>query len=214
MIYIIFPEEESTLFLYDICSNIEKSLGKESFSLIKVTADEQSYQAAVEEVKSLPENSFILFIGHGHSDKLYGVLSYSDIALFDTNTMHIFAGKNLFAVACNSSILLRKAYNRFSLKSSIGFGDLPTDTAELEIKKFKKLGVNEKHLEQFKVIMVEVISEALIGFCKKDLNVDYLFSYLKLLLNKKISEIALEGKNRILAELVFQMRNQLAYIKK
>lgn len=215
MINFIYPQDSSTEFLSSIISNFDNSCGQKLWRQFLVEDTPQSYQRAIEWVTDeCSETDPIVFLGHGTSEKLYGVYETNEDALIEVNKMGVFNGKQLLALACNSTILLKNSYSRTGIKSSIGFGELPTDKKEVERTKYKKIGVTEDDLDTFKQVIVDCVSDSLIGMVNQKQNLNFLFNHLKLLLNKEISNQVFKHQNRAVSDLIFIMANEMNYLEK
>lgn len=213
MVYFIYPKDNSTEFLSEIIYKFKQAFGDGSHVVIEVLSEVDSYDATIQRIKELPAASQLVFLGHGHSEKLYGVYEVSEIALVDANNMTVFDDKDLFALACNSAELFKKSYSRSSIRTSIGFGDLPTDTAEIEKKKYIKSGVNEETLERFKKVIVDSVSKAIIEMVSSNKDMGFLYTYLQLLLNKAMVDCIFTSKDRALADLIFLMNEESVFFR-
>jgi len=212
MLFFIYPKDKTTAFLEPIYLDVLKTLGQESITLISF--DENSYEDIFNIVKDLPDNAFIMFLGHGRNDKLYGVFDDSHDPFVESNKMWVFDRKNLFALACKSTHLLTRCFHRTSISQSIGFGNLPTSVEEVEdIKKFQHVKISDEDIDKFKDIIVETVSLSIIKFYKEQLCFSGIYKHLRLLLNKKMNDAVLVDKNRNLAELIFQMLADMSYLR-
>lgn len=215
MINFIYPQDSSTQFLSTIISNFDSSCGHKLCKQFLVEDTPESYQRVIDWViNECSETDFIIFLGHGTSEKLYGVYETNEDALIEVNKMSIFDGKHMLALACNSTSLLKNSYSRTVIKSSVGFGELPTDKKEIAQTKYKKIGVTEDDLDIFKRVIVDSISDSLIEMVNQEQNLYFLFHHLKLLLNKEISNQIFIHGNRVVSDLIFIMANEMNYLEK
>lgn len=217
MIYFIYPEEESIEFLFEIVQVFGDKFGHDQYGIIKIYANEESYEEAINQVKMLPKGTTFVFLGHGHPNQLYGVFNDSNNKLVwvEGNKIDVFNNKRLLAVACDSAVLLGKTFHHTSIIAAIGFGDMPTEEVEIRQNKnkYKGLDITVKDLTQFKQVIVRVISKSLIAMHKNDADFDFLNSYLRLLINKEMAESVLVNKNRVLSDLIFRMCDQIVSLK-
>lgn len=124
--------------------------------------------------------------------------------------MSIFKGRNIFILACDSTELLRQSFQQSGIKKSIGFGALPTDLKEVENnKKLSGQDINQDVINLYKEVIVKSISTALCNYLLKHKDFINLYNYLRLLLNKEINDSVLSSKNRILADLIYKMRDEM-----
>ena len=212
MIYIIISIDPSTTFLTEIVERLTSE--KIEMIKIEVQPSKDPYVKELEIIKNIPDYSTIIFLGHGQSGILWGGES-SEIKkreLVDSREMKIFNNKNLFLLACDSAKLLRGSLLNFKLLKSIGFGGLPTETYEIESsKKLLERGVTHEVLDEFKNAIIETVSDAFIYYLNSKCDDFYkLRDYLSLLINKRINKAVLEDNNRKLADLLFEMRNEMA----
>lgn len=219
MIYIIYPSDDTTKFLLEIPKRIKNERGQESLNLIEVLPNEDSYSKKLLEIEAIPDNSVILFMGHGQEDKLWGAENEAFIKRpFITKVQSkVFSDKFVFLLSCNSNDFLKGTFRFSKIISSIGFGSLPTDMAEVKnSKRLKELGVNENIIEKYKVVLIELVSTVFSEMIEGNQNFSQLSTNFILRLNKKISEVILDDPtskdNRILADLLFQMKSEMVYI--
>jgi len=210
MLYFIHPIDDSTKFLEQIYINAIEVLGKDSVTVFAFKGDHKFRN----EIEELPENSNIFFLGHGRSDKLYGVMSESDEAFVSSDEMSIFNGQNLFTLACQSSELLKSTFKKTEINHSIGFGYLPTTHEEvLKIRNIRKKNISEADIEQFKSVIVSCVSGSVIEMYSKNESFDYLNSYLRLLLHREMNNSVLDRNESGVANLIYQMCYQMSYFR-
>ena len=212
MLYFIYPKDETTKFLEPIYLEVLSVFGEERVTLISF--EKNSYKENFDIVKELPSGSNIFFLGHGRDNRLYGLFDESLTPFIESNKMWVFNDQNLFALACKSTHLLTYCFHRTSISHSIGFGNLPTSTEEVdEIKKIKHLDISDEDIEEFKNIIIEVVSLSIIKFYNEELCFSDIYKHLRLLLNKKMNNAVLVSKNRNIAELIFQMLSDMSYLR-
>jgi hypothetical protein len=208
MMQIIISIDPSTNFLFEIIKNLQNKEIK--FNLIEIYPNEESYIKSLEAISMFEKKSFVLFLGHGTNEKLYGgekLPSFPKKEFVNVNQMGIFENQNLFLLSCDSSGLLKSSFKIAKLSKSIGFGNLPTSKEEIdEDKKLKNQGISENTILEFKNLIVSTISESIIYNHK---NFDKLKDYLTLFIDKEINNAVLIKKDRNLADLLFKMRNEM-----
>jgi len=209
LLQIVISIDESTAFLFGI---IEKLKARSiPCNVIEIHPTQKSYDNGFKILSELDKKSFILFLGHGQSDKLYGgedLQTFPKKPFIKLKEMNIFCEQNLFLLSCNSRDLIKSSFRIARMNRSIGFGALPTSKEEVEQdNKLKERRISLETIEEFKLIMVETISESITMFYDKSFN--KLKDYLILLIDKKINYAILDNNNSNLAELLFKMRNEI-----
>ncbi len=212
MITVIISVDPSTKFLFDIVKSLKSNSIK--FELIEVHPNNASYKNCLDKIKELPENNTILFLGHGQDNQIYGgelLNGYPKQPLVKRNEMGIFKNQNLFLLACDSASLIKSSFRIAKTNKAIGFGPLPTEIEEVENdKKLANEGITLDTIELFKQAINETVILSLLEFFK-DESKDFIFlkDYLNLHLNKRINKAILEEDNRNLADLLFNMKNDM-----
>ncbi|MFC0774278.1 hypothetical protein [Terrimonas alba] len=219
MLHIIYPQDETTQFLVRIPEIIRSRFGPESIQLTKIYPDEKSHSSSIDFIENLPDESIVLFMGHGEDDCLFGAEGphFPRKKLIDRANIKIFGNKYLFCLSCYSSLFLKATFRFSNIIHSVGFGSLPTEMSEVENdKRMISQGVNIAVIKSYKNTLVELTAAA---FCDM---LDYRFpfyeisNYFLLRLNKKISEVILNDKSdkeaRILADLLFKMKSEMVII--
>lgn len=203
MILFIHPEDDSTCFLSNVYNGVKDECGKDSCIVYNIKPNDGSYEECLAAIKECNEDCLIVFMGHGSSEILYGQFDDARDTFIEANRMGIFDDKNLLLLACDSASLLKGCFNRTNIRSSVGFEYLPTDMAELNVKKLRNIGVTDEMLSEFNNILVKTITQCLVNYTKFGASAEKLYSYIRLHLNKVILESVLESKKRELADLVY-----------
>jgi len=212
MITVIISVDPSTNFLFDIVKGLKSNSIK--FELIEVHPNKDSYTNCLNKIKNLPENNTILFLGHGQDNQIYGgelLHSFPKQPLVRKNEMGIFKNQNLFLLACDSSSLIKSSFRIAKTKKAIGFGPLPTEIEEVENdKKLAVSGITLDTIELFKQAINETVILSLLEYFR-DESKGFIFlkDYLNLHLNKRINKAILEEDNKNLADLLFNMKNDM-----
>ncbi|WP_272148615.1 hypothetical protein [Tenacibaculum aiptasiae] len=212
MIVIIISVDPSTRFLFDIVESLKSN--SIEFELIEVHPKEESYKACLDIIVELPKNTTILFLGHGQDDQIYGGELLDDFPkqpLIKRNEMGIFKNQNLFLLACDSASLIKSSFRIAKTNKAIGFGPLPTEIEEVENdKKLVNEGITLDTIELFKQAINETVILSLLEYFKDEAkDFIYLKDYLNLHLNKRINKAILDEDNRNLADLLFNMKNDM-----
>ncbi|MDM8162153.1 hypothetical protein QUH73_20205 [Labilibaculum sp. K2S] len=212
MITVIISVDPSTSFLYPIVENMKSN--SIEFELIEVHPSEESYRSCIDSISKLPENNTIIFLGHGQDNQIYGGELLDDFPkqpLVKRNEMGIFKNQNLFLLACDSASLIKSSFRIAKTNKAIGFGPLPTEIEEVKNdKKLANEGITSATIELFKQEINETVILSLLEYFK-DKSKDFIFlkDYLNLHLNKRINKAILEDNNKNLADLLFNMKNDM-----
>ncbi len=70
----IYPDDSSTRFLDRIQHHLKQNL-MESFHCYKIKPDQVSHDNCLERLQRVTEEEFVIFLGHGRSDCLFGANS-------------------------------------------------------------------------------------------------------------------------------------------
>ncbi|MDI1256937.1 MAG: hypothetical protein PSV16_12645 [Flavobacterium sp.] len=213
MMQILISVDPSTKFLYGIIEYLNSKTI--NFDVIEIQPSDDSYESAKETILNLKKGSSIIFLGHGREDRIYGgenLPSYEKKSLASREEMKIFEAQNIFILACNSADLLKSTFMLCKFQKSIGFGGLPTSEEEVEDdKKLSLIGISPETISKFKSAIVETVSGALEKYCVSgDNSFYYLKDNLILLIDKKINYAIFEENDRNLADLLFNMRNEIS----
>ncbi len=219
MIYLIYPSDETTEFLLEIPKRIAEKHGDKSIQVIKMLPSEESYKEVFHSIETMPSGSVVIFMGHGQDDKLCGAENESFIkqSFVSKSQAKVFSEKFIFLLSCNSNDFIKGTFSFSKAISSIGFGSLPTEMSEVEnSKRLKEQGVNEETINKYKNSMIELVSDSFCDMIESNLSFSQLGNSFLLRLNKKISQVILEDTkskdNRILADLLFQMKSEMVFI--
>lgn len=163
-ILIIHPEDPSTSFLQEIKNYLIHKF-KNNIEYVRINPNDTSHLNCINKIKQHPENSLVIFMGHGKSDKLYGSrgklfesrnfesesaveenpeLFYNKDNFINKENVSVFAGKKVFCLACNSNAEIAKFAIEYGAKSFFSFGDIPTSKEE-----FKDYKESINNLENF-----------------------------------------------------------------
>lgn len=137
----VHPYDKTTRFLNRIQHHLVNSFPKD-VAYFRVQPWELSHTQCLKRIVG-GEESFVIFLGHGRSDSLYGAVSddlrgYSNLDhrysagfqnenFITVNNAEIFRGKRVFCFSCNSADKLGRVAVEKGAVSFMGFGDIPTD---------------------------------------------------------------------------------------
>lgn len=212
-LFIFHSLDETTKFL-----DVFKNHFKDNYYTIETS--NESIENSIEFMKQIPENSTLVFLGHGHSSGLYSpeTTNFEKKIIIDISLGNeIFNNKNTILLSCNSNQFIRKI-SKFN--SIIGFGNIISSMTEVSIEAEHLTGiyrnVNNNDIDFFN----KSYSESIIFALKKIINSEYSFEdfpkIVEFYINKKINKILLNKgiKNRIeISKLLFEFRNEMLLIK-
>lgn len=194
-IIIIHPKDETTDFLEEISSYLIKNVNVE-ISILRLSTKED-HLSFFETVHTFDENELILFLGHGTSTGLSGCSTnqYEQTEFITEKQLKVFENRNLILLSCRSNQYLNSYFKDCKLKSAIGFPNLITDFEEVihHDDPTRLEGITLDDIEEFKIILVEIVKYTLEDYCKSELSIFQIFNRLKIRINKKI--ILLYQKN-------------------
>lgn len=151
-ILIIHPYDQSTLFLNEINNHLSKSFAN-NIEYFRIQTNDTSHSHCLKKIIAHPENGFVIFMGHGRSNKLYGSkgdlfesadfesstafeenpeLFYNNDKFITEENVDVFSGKKVFCLACNSNESIAKEAIKKGAKSFFSFGDIPTSKEEFK----------------------------------------------------------------------------------
>lgn len=206
----IFPENESTDFLLPIYKQLEILSGFVGYRFN--TLDSQARNKFHRELNQVEDNSLLLFLGHGASNRLYGSVDNNGNKqiLFDKDNIEQLRNKNFIGIACRSNEFAHNLFHNY-----IGFGDITSDFSE--IKEERDFGdphymdwATIEDIVVFRQEFTEAIVEAIrLTHCENLLS---MYKMIKLCFNKRIATL-LVNKNvsnyRHIADLLFDVTNDI-----
>lgn len=215
MLYIIFPKDKSTFFLYRLYYYLIRSLGKDNLSLIRYEGSDQGYRKSLQKISEIPKGACVLFMGHGTAAGIYGGTSesYDRQYLLKIEDMKLFSDKNLILLSCHSVGLIKSSFKQSHYEAVIGFGALPTEMSEVEAhSKLKKQNVSENTIYKYKRFLVQMISDSIIYYKTNDKKLPDLYNRMILIINQEINAQVLDNGDRAYADLLFYMKLDMDYI--
>lgn len=212
-LYFIHALDETTSFL-----NVFQENFQENF--LEILPTKESVEDSIKYLEEIPDDSTIVFLGHGHSAGLYTPESSS----FEKYTFidkligdHLFSKKKVILLSCRSSEFISKIT---TIDQIIGFGNILSSKEELKIEadletgKFRDL--SEEDITFFNSSYCLAIINSLNKYKKKLYSFNELPFLIEFYINQKINEILLNKKigNRVeIARLLFEFRNEMLLLK-
>lgn len=229
-ILIIHPHDKSTNFLLKIKNYLLKNLD-DSIHYYNVKPCNESHSKCLDKIKNMPQNSLIIFMGHGMSNALYGSKSdnygsyslasrdalndspeidYYNTSFITQSNINVFNNKLVFCLSCNSKGLSSAAINN-GAKAFIGFGNIPTSKEEF---KEENISYPSKYLiAQIKTEINYIIKNTLLISIKNSYNFDQLYNLLYFFINKRISHHLVDRRKKkeryIITDYLYYFKKEL-----
>lgn len=224
----IYPtdRQESITFLNRINTYLCRKLGSQ-WHCYKIKYSNADHESCIK--KAIDSNAkFILFMGHGRSDCLFGSCNkksqdfisedaviensefYRNEHFIHSDNICMFKGKIFFSLSClsnrnNSKSLAQNAINN-GVISFVGFGDIPTDYIEGKNIPLKAIAI-------YKGIISKVIKISINISIQNNYNVEEMVSLIKVLTNKEIQKTIISPfKNRhkrIIVNNLYQFKQEI-----
>lgn len=160
---------------------------------------------------STDEELFVIYMGHGSSLDLQQ--NYKPI--LKKENLPILIKKRVFFLSCRSADLLKKC--GVDIKEYIGFGNMLTSwqeiMAERNLDACAYEGMTEKHINLFNSILTNSVCCSLAKTIEQKKSFYYLFSKIKIYLNREIVNLLREKKvegYQILVEQLFDLKHNLS----
>ena len=208
----IFPEDESTDSLMPIYTQLKNMSGfiGYRFNTLNLQKRDNLYDA----LNQLEEDSLLVFLGHGASNKLYGSVDENGDkqVLFDKNNTKQLRNIDFLGIACRSN-----EFGRNHFQNYIGFGDITSDFSEILAE--RDFGdsnymnwADEDDIINFRNLFVEAITKVILLTSCNDLF--SIYKMMRLCFNKQIADL-LKKKSltnyRNIADMLFEVLNDLTY---
>lgn len=214
---IIHPVDQSTDFLLSISKSLRTVEG------IDLEVVRPNVGEAIDELVDLQQCDAIVFLGHGHSRRLYGGVNDSEkpelINVKQATTL--FYQKQTVLFACDSNEFLKEVNRANAVtKNYMGFGNMPTDwndiTGAREFNPFFKQELEEQTLERYKALIVASLSESLQLFFIRNLSFRDLYLELRLRINKQINSTVYSKElnkvqKRALIKMLVEHRDEITW---
>lgn len=189
----IYPEDQTTVFLNPVYQHICTNLNAVGINS-DTTDEDDSLEKIYEEIK---DAETVIFLGHGTSKELYG--SRCDNVVFDKSNYKLLINKKVLLISCKSEQFIQK----FKLKNSIGFGNLPTsldDAREFNIfHDIKISNFSSQDIKNYKDALNRIL---IYSISKETINDFHLFKErLKFFTHKEIVECLLLQESNYFKEL-------------
>jgi hypothetical protein len=227
-ILIIHPNDKTTTFLDKIKNHLIERFD-EQVHHFNIYSNEKSHIDCLERISNHPENGFIIFLGHGRTDKLYGskgemydkadfvseaakdenpdAYYYNDNFINESN-VEVFNGKKVFCLACNSNDKIADYAMAKGAKSFLGFGNIPTSLNEFEDKEEK---VTNDVVVRMKTELNYIIKTSLALSITNGFTFDGLLNHIQFITNQRLTDTLANQKNfkerHVFADYLYHLKN-------
>ena len=208
----IFPKDETTDFLLPIYEQLENLSDFVGYRFD--TNDSSKTKNLHDELLQIAENDFIIFLGHGASNKLYGSVNENGekLTLFDKKNSECIKKAVFVGVACRSKDFADK-----HLPNYIGFGDITSDYSEVLAE--RNVGepdslewASEEDITNFQNEFVGAITDAVrLSECA---NLHLIYKMIKLCFNKRIASLLVNRKLqnfRQIADMLYDVNDEMSF---
>lgn len=212
-LFIFHAIDETTKFLEVFQNNFPDNY-------YQIDSTSTSIEKNIDLMKFAPENSTLIFLGHGHSTGLYSPesINFEKKIIIDVKQGdEIFKNKNILLLSCNSNQYIRKISG---FNNIIGFGNIISSMVEVSIEAEHSTGVyrnvNNFDIDFFNKSYVESVIYALKKLKENKSSFEDIPKIIELYINKGINKTLLNKnlKNRIeISKLLFEFRNEMLFIK-
>lgn len=219
----IYPDDRSTGFLNRIQNHLKQNL-QEVFHCYKVKPDQISHDNCLERLQKVTREEFIIFLGHGRSNCLFGansncsflvspyflgIADYENDNFINGENVSVLSGKKVFCLSCNSADGLGRLAVQKGVKAFIGFGNIPTDNEVLV-----EIGTRLPLLiARFKGEINWIVKTSLVYSITNKHNFFQLVNTIGLFTNVRINEIILTHRGmrqrRLLADYLYNFKNEM-----
>lgn len=219
-ILLIYPQDETTDFLQRIPNFLFKRNGEDRFIYQRLGFSDVEHLNCIKMIEQLPDDSFVIFLGHGRSDQLLGALDYERFRFVNHELRYIFKSKKVFFLSCRSrEFLLDQGIE------GVGFGNLLTSTSELNDPTnqrhysylYSAIGTPDSFaIQQFNEQIVNISCTSLHDYIAQNLSMEELYFNLKLRFNKVINKLIREfdpPSVRNVANLLYEAKTEMRLFK-
>ena len=211
-VFAIYPtdKQQSTKFLNRINTYLKRKL-QNDWHCYKTKFTDADHTKCIE-VASKNDAKFIVFMGHGMSERLFGSCAkyssdfisieasqhnvdfYKNEGFITSENIANFKGKIFFSFSCFSNKNHKGSLGRIAIENGIlsfvGFGDIPTDFILENAFPIKAISI-------FKGIITKIIKQSILISIKNNYSVGELVDLIKILTIKEIQyQILSNHKNR------------------
>lgn len=202
-IILIHPIDTTTRFLEPITILLKELLGENLILLEPSLNGELTNDILSEGIEAFDKAETVIFMGHGTRTALHGGTDDENETheLFNfKNASMIFENKNLICLSCWSFYFI---YGLEGLKSSIGFGNLPTTWKDItdarSLSKNAYKNYTKESINIYQNELVKAFGSGLKYSLNPEISLKNVFNYIKLFINKAISNLVKQDLDHQLA---------------
>lgn len=208
----IFPEDKTTDFLLPIYEQLGTLSDFVGYRFD--TNDSSKTKNLYDELLQIAENDFIIFLGHGASNKLYGSVDENGekLTLFDKKNSEGINKAIFVGIACRSKDFADKHMSNY-----IGFGDITSDYTEILAE--RNIGepdylewASEKDITNFRNEFVGAIVDAVkLSKCS---DLCSLYRMIILSFNKRIASLLINRhlqNYRQIADMLYDINDEMSF---
>lgn len=223
-ILVICPYDVTLKSLQRVKRHLSREL-QDKVEIYDIKPNDFSHKVCIEKIKASSNTGFIIFLGHGRSDILYGSRGkkcncyvdeetrienpddyYEQDSFIDETNYPIFKDKKVLSLSCSSNELAKKIV-ACGAKVFLGFGPLPTSEGE-----FSEQGVfaSEHLVAAFKGEISSIIKESIVYAVNKGYTFDRLRSLIAFMASKRMRSHRFREGEKYREELIFQLAKMRA----
>jgi hypothetical protein len=210
-ILIVHPYDKTTLFLNSIKNSLEYSFNDDVY-YFNIETNDSSHKKCLEIIDRHPTNGLIIFLGHGRSDALQGskadefspsldwedIAQFPDLYYFNENFItkrnaHVFSGKKVFCLACNSNAKIAEYAIEKGATTFLGFGNIPSSIEEFMVD--GNSNITNEIVIAMRTELNYIVSKSIEYSISKSYNFEQLLNVIHFLINQKITEFLITKKD-------------------
>lgn len=232
-ILIIHPYDKTTTFLERIKNYLQYSFS-ENLHYYNIKTNKGSHKYCLDIIQKFSPNGFILYMGHGKSNCLYGAIGdyceaftdneakienpeeyFSNTDFINLENVKVFNNKKVICLTCNSNSQIGRRALENGVKVFVGFGDLPTSTGELkEQGEENRLGVSLKMIEKaLKSEINYIIKKSIQIAVEKDYTFRELVDLIHFITNQRINYYLVDQKKvkerKLIANYLYTFKKEI-----
>lgn len=224
----IHPYDRTTKFLSAITSTLIKNQSLQ-FTLLEIGLSKKIHDECLQKVRSSPDGTTIIFLGHGGSDYLLGASGdyahalIEESAIDDPNLLYhhghfvnqsnieVFAGKRVICLSCNSAVELAAMACAAGAQAFVGFTEVPTDKGEFNKM---QLILKENEIDIFNQELSLIIRNSLMRGLESNLTFNETVSMIRYWVNVRSRKLILQNRAnegvRTIADAFFTFKNGIS----
>jgi len=232
-ILIIHPKDKTTKFLDKIKNYIVNNFS-EVVHHFNIQFSDISHTQCMERIDNHKENGFIIFLGHGKSNSLYGSIApnyeaefvspdakienpdkyYGKEIFIDSSNISVFNGKNVFCLSCNSNGKIAREAIKNGAKCFLGFGDIPSSNGELKQNGESDIELSLSEItKEFKTEINYIIKKSLEIAINENSSFEQIKELIRFITNQRITNILINRKDldsrKVLVDYLYSFKTEI-----